>query len=54
MNKTLLSKLHKNILLGLEKMAQQLGAIAVLSEDLGSIPVPIWQLTIVCISSSRI
>ena len=36
-----------------EEMAQPLRALTVLPEDLGSIPAPTWQFTIVCNSSSR-
>jgi hypothetical protein len=34
-------------------MAQQLGALAALREDLVQFPAPTWQLTTICHSSSR-
>lgn len=43
----------KNPVFGTGEMVRQLRAMAKLLEDPGSIPVPLWQITIVCNSSLR-
>ena len=45
--------MKKNLIEGAREMVKSLRALVVIPEDPGSIPAPLWQLTVVCNSSSR-